>query len=187
VSIERGSAFVDNAFTGEPTSDLPSQATRREDGIFLEIEKRNWHVWHRFGPQLRNGCVAVRGRALDSHGIFGLYARMHAEGDARAAYELMVYPAHRAWRMRRTLWLQSEAHTDVILDWEHTSLLAGVGNESEVELRFADSVFQVVLNGRRVATLIDASYGFGMLGWVAGSMRAPARLVLHAASAWRAR
>jgi hypothetical protein len=187
VSIERGSAFVENAFVQEPMLDLPREATRREDGILLDIEKRNWHVWHRFGPHLRNGCFAVRGRALDPHGIFGIYARMHTEGQARAAYELMVYPAHRAWRMRRTLWWPSETHTDVVLDWEHTSLLAGVGSENEVELRCADSVFQVVFNGHRVATLIDASFGFGMLGWVAGSMRAPARLMLHAASAWRAR
>ena len=187
VSIERGSAFVEAALAHEPMTDPPRQASRRADGLLLDIEKADWHVWHRFGPRIRNGCVAVRGRALDGNGSFGAYARMHAEGEARAAYALMVYPVHRAWRLRRELWWPSAAFADVILDWEHTTALAGVGQDNEVELRFADSVFQVVFNGHRVATLIDASFGFGMLGWVAGSMLGPARVLLRTASAWRAR
>ncbi len=76
---------------------------------------------------------------------------------------------------------------DAIAPWEFSPLIGGVGTVNDVELRFADSVFQVVLNGQRVATIVDASFGFGGLAWVVGSHPTASRVVLQAVAAWRAR
>ena len=101
-----------------------------------------------------------RGVALDESGDFGVYARMHAQGDAKAAYQLKVYPAFRSWRLRREAWATKTTHVSSIVDWEFSPLIGGVGTINEVELRFSDSVFQVVLNGQTAATVVDAASGF---------------------------
>ena len=187
VSIERGSPFLSIDLAREPMTHPPKSASRQADGLLITTSVADWTSWHRFGPKLRNGCVAVTGKSLDPTGVFGLYARMHAEGEALAAYELMIYPRYRAWRLRRELWWPSKAYASVIVDWERAPAILGVGHDNEVELRFADSVFQIVCNGHRVSTLVDASFGFGMVGWIGGSVGGPARTLLRTASAWQAR
>ena len=56
---------------------------------------------------------------------------------------------------------------------------AGVGVKNHVELRLADSVLEVILNGVRLSTVIDARYGFGSVGWRTSSYGNSSRVVLH--------
>ena len=186
VAIERGPQFFVKDFSRDavPGSSL---AERRSDGSVITVEKQNWERWGSFEPKLRDACIAVRGVALDPSGSLGVYARMHAQGDAKAAYQLKVYPAFRSWRMRREAWVTKATHVSSLVDWEFSPLIGGVGTVNEVELRFSDSVFQVVLNGQTAATVVDASFGFGLLGWVCGSDSSPSQVLLQSAGAWRAR
>ena len=81
----------------------------------------------------------------------------------------------------------TNTYVDVINEWEFCSAIRGVGATNDVELRFADSVFQIVLNDVRVTTIVDAAFGFGGLAWVVGSHGGPAQVLLQNAGAWRAR
>ena len=186
VAIERGEQFFFRDFRHDK---LPgsSVAQTRHDGSLVPVEKENWERWGSFEPKLRDACIAVRGVALDASGDFGVYARMHAQGDAKAAYQLKIYPAFRSWRLRREAWVSKATHVSPLVDWEFSPLIGGVGTVNEVELRFSDSVFQVVLNGQNAATVVDASFGFGLLGWVCGSHPGPSQVLLQSAGAWRAR
>ena len=186
VAIERGEQFFVKDFSRDavPGSSL---AQRRTDGSVITVEQQNWERWGSFEPKLRDACIAIRGVALDASGSLGVYARMHAQGDAKAAYQLKVYPAFRSWRMRREAWVTKATHVSSLVDWEFSPLIGGVGTVNEVELRFSDSVFQVVLNGQTAATVVDASFGFGLLGWVCGSDSSPSQVLLQSAGAWRAR
>ena len=186
VAIERGEAFFSKDFRHDSVPGC-SIAQRRHDGALVGVEKENWERWGSFEPKLRDACVAVRGVALDENGDFGVYARMHAQGDAKAAYQLKIYPAFRSWRLRREAWVTKATHVSSIVDWEFSPLIGGIGTVNEVELRFSDSVFQVVLNGQNAATVVDASFGFGLLGWVCGSHPGPSNVLLQSASAWRTR
>ena len=71
--------------------------------------------------------------------------------------------------MRRESWWKTKTYVDVINEWEFHPAIRGVGVVNDVELRFADSVFQIVLNDVRVATIVDASFLFGGMAWVAAS------------------
>lgn len=186
VSIERGELFFSRDFSRDPLPNC-TVGKRRADGTVVALEKDNWERWGTFEPKVRDACVALRGVALDANGGLGVYARVHTQGDTKAAYQLKIYPAFRSWRLRREAWSKKTTHTQAIVDWEFSPYIGGVGVSNEVELRFADSVFQVVLNGHSVATMVDASFGFGMLGWVVGSFPTTAEVLVQAAGAWRAR
>jgi hypothetical protein len=187
VAIERGEQFFVKDFSRDPLPGGGTATQKRHDGALVSVEKENWERWGSFDPKLRNACVAVRGVAFDASADFGVYARMHAQGDAKAAYQLKIYPAFRSWRLRREAWIAKTTHVSSIVDWEFSPLIGGIGTINEVELRFFDSVFQVVVNGQNVTTVVDASFGFGLLGWVCGSHPGPSQVLLQFAGAWRAR
>jgi len=187
IAIERGEQFFAKDFSRDAVPGAGTIAQRRADGALIPVEKENWERWGSFEPKLRNACIAVRGVALDNSGDLGVYARMHAQGDAKAAYQLKVYPAYRSWRFRKEAWATKTTHVSSIVDWEFSPVIGGINTINEVELRFSDSVFQIVLNGQNVATVVDASFGFGLLGWVCGSHPGPSNVLLQFAGAWRAR
>jgi hypothetical protein len=186
--IERGEPYFTSDFSRDPLPGGWKTITQRPDGTLVDIEKDNWELWGQFGSkQLKDGCVAVRGVAMDPDGSLGVYARLHQEGEAKTVYQVKVYPAFRVWRMRRESWWKTKTYVDVINDWEFHPAIRGVGQVNDVELRFADSVFQIVLNDVRVSTIVDASFGFGGIAWVAASHSARSRILLQNAGAWRAR
>jgi hypothetical protein len=71
------------------------------------------------------------------------------------------------------------AEIDVLTEWEVSSHVAPVGSPNRVELRCADSVLDLVVNGTRVATVIDARFGFGHFGWRATSAELPTTVLLQ--------
>ena len=187
VAIERGEPFFTMNLAQDKLPGGGKTVTQRHDGTLVPVEKADWELWGEFAPKLRDGCMALRGVALDPNADFGVYVRLHSEGEAKTVYQLKIYPAFRTWRMRRESWWKTKTFADIMNDWEFCSAIRGVGQVNDVELRFADSVFQIVLNDFRVTTIVDASFGFGGLAWVVGSHGGPAQILLQNAGAWRAR
>jgi hypothetical protein len=185
LAIARGAPFFELDFSRDP---LPgwSKAPRSRAGVRVEIDKPDWEHYGAFTPKVRDACVVIRGVAADRHGYFGVRARVSGEGDAHAGYKLRVYPQCRSWKLVREASWGTRTEIDVIVPWEHSPIVADVGQPNEVELRLADSVLQVSLNGQQVSTIYDAGFGFGGLGWVVGSIDASATVVLHTAAAYRA-
>jgi hypothetical protein len=188
VDLDRGDPLFALDFASDALPEGGKVSTQRTDGALVEIRDPRFEQYGPFAPRVRDVCIAMRGTALDDSGSFGVSARVQEEGGARTSYQLKVYPSLRAWMLRREATYTGKVYSEAIADWEHTPAVAGVGQENEIELRCADSLFQVLINGRRVVSTVDASFGFGGLAWVVGTMLAePAQVVLRSVAAWQVR
>ena len=171
---------------------LPSEATFGADvtvtpeGRMLTLDGSVTFRGLMTTPPLRDACASVVATCWEPNLGFGVTGRTHTEGHAQSAYTLMVNPTARVYRVDRRLWTKTETHIEVMRNWEVTSSLAGLGAPNRVELRYADAVFQIVINGAHVASLVDARFGFGRVGWRAVSfddLPQRKRIVLHAMEA----
>ncbi|MBS2026592.1 MAG: zinc ribbon domain-containing protein [Deltaproteobacteria bacterium] len=185
VVIQRGTPFFELDFRQDK---LPGWSASKpgKDGTKVFIEKADWQNYGTFEPKVRDACMVIRGVATDPHGHFGVRARISGEGDGHADYKLRVYPQTRSWKLEREIAWGKDIEIDVMVPWEHAPVIADVGQPNEVELRLADAVLQVSVNGQRLTTIFDAGFGFGALGWVVGSLDAPATVMLLSAAAYRA-
>jgi hypothetical protein len=118
---------------------------------------------------LRDACVSIRAVCFEPSCGFGVIGRVQKTGTASSSYSLMVHPAVRAYRVQRLLVTKHRTHVEALHDWEVVPAVGGLGVVNHVELRYADSAFQVVINGVKVASLVDARFGFGAVGWRATS------------------
>ena len=183
--ITRGAPFFELDFSHDK---LPGweNAPRSHDGAKLAIEKNDWEYYGSFTPKVRNACIVVRGVALDRHGYIGVKARVSGEGDAHSGYKLRAYPHLRSWRLVREVGYKQNNEIQDMVAWEHSLAVAPVNELNEVELRLADSVLQVSINGQHITTVYDAGFLFGGLSWLAGSIDSHATVMLKSAAAYRA-
>jgi hypothetical protein len=157
---------------------------RRSDGVLLNVPTGKF-LSGELEPKFKDVCIAASATCLDPGAGFGVTARMHEIGSARSTYALSVRPGFRAFTLTRLLWTDKDSYVDWLLPWECVPAVAGVGTVNHIELRVADSVLQVVINGVRLATVIDARFGFGTAGWRAVSFGGQSRVVLHQLEARR--
>jgi hypothetical protein len=118
---------------------------------------------------LRDACVSVSAVCHEPRCGFGVTGRVQKTGMASTSYSLMVHPDVRAYRVQRLLVTKEKSFVETLHDWEVVPAVGGIGALNRVELRYADSAFQVVINGVKVASLVDARFGFGDTGWRATS------------------
>jgi hypothetical protein len=166
---------IDQLDFRSPPRDSPG--TRRHDGLLVRADADRFEHSIVSRP-LRNGCVAVRAVALDPYGTFGAFVRLNKEGALRTAYDFKIYPALKTFYLRRIIWGTKTTHGTTIIDWHHAPSMAPPGTPNDAELRFADSIFQIVINGVRVATVVDPAFGFGAVAWRVGAMPQSAAQVL---------
>ena len=183
--IARGAPFFELDFSHDK---LPgwSDAPRSSEGSKLAVDKKDWEYFGSFTPKVRDACIVVRGVALDGHGYLGVKARISGEGDAHSGYKLRVYPHLRSWKLVREVGWKTNNEIQDMVPWEYSTAVAGVNEPNEVELRLADSVLQVAINGQHITTVYDAGFLFGGLGWVVGSIDRYATLMVKSAAAYRA-
>jgi hypothetical protein len=155
-----------HAMPGEKSLTRSMQAT--PEGRLLTIDGTGAFSGT-FTTPMRDACVSISGIAYDANIGFGVSGRVLKAGAASSAYAVMVHPGFRAYRVHRVLWTKTETFVEAIRDWEAVPAVAGVGALNHVELRYADAVFQVVINGAHVASLVDARFGYGCAGWRATS------------------
>ncbi len=187
--LQRAAPFAMLDLARDP---LPAEEKRwtdpvqRPDGTLLVPDPSKLHRGH-FRLQLRNACCVVAGVCLDPHGILGIMARMHKHGRSACGYQLAVYPAFKSFRFRRLLWIDGELQHVITHDWEFAPQIAGVGQSNEVELRAADSLFQILVNGEITASIVDACFGFGQFGWCVASESdvSPAQVLLQRTGIFR--
>ena len=58
---------------------------------------------------------------------------------------------------------------DVLQDWTASLAVGEVGEWTRAELRFADDLLEVWLDGRLAARVRDGSLGYGQAGWRVGA------------------
>ena len=132
-------------------------------------------------------AACVEGVALDGDAAFGVAVRAYGDGDVLGGYVAMVAPGFRSVRLMRLLEGVNISEQAVLMDWVFCPCIAPVGHPNEVELRTADTLLQVFVNGTRVLSTSDAGLGFGAYGWRAASLDHPARVLLRRLAAFESK
>jgi hypothetical protein len=161
---------------GYETGGLP--AVRKGEGTLLDCTPNaSWSG--QMSAQVRNGSVEMVATCLDKNGGCGVSARVHSIDKAQCGYALHVRPAFHSFQLERRLWSSEEVQIQVLRAWETNFVVAPVGQVNRIELRFADSILEVFINGRSLARVIDAHLGFGKVGWRVTGYSQPTQVMLH--------
>ncbi|MFO0553939.1 MAG: hypothetical protein U0271_36495 [Polyangiaceae bacterium] len=136
--------------------------------------------WAKAMRNARDSCVAVTGVTVEPHAGFAAVARAHTEGGVVDAYIAAVVPGLRSVRLARLCEGSDVSAVLPIRDWECSPHVAPIGYANTVELRVADTVLQLFVNGQRVLSAVDGGLGFGSFGWRAFSCEGPARVLIRA-------
>ena len=155
------------------------------DGLHVRFTERDRHRWQTVHGHLGNGCVAVRGVALDAFGELGAFIRWNAEGAVRTGYSFRVWPGLRSFCLARWVVGERESSATTVVDWTFSPLVPPPGQPLEAEVRFADEVFQFLVNGQRLGAALDAVFGFGEVAYYVGSCDGPAEVVVQSVSVRR--
>ncbi len=181
VEIAPGDLIVRADMAREPPpgwSAAAASAARRGDACAIELKDRTVR-FGTFPTPACDACISVTGICLDDRAELGVIARYIREGAAQSYYGVWVHPGRRRFTLERVLGAPQSAEIEVLTEWEVSSQVAPVGSLNRVELRCADSVLDLVVNGVRVATVIDARFGFGHFGWRATPAEPPSTVLLH--------
>jgi hypothetical protein len=132
------------------------------------------------GPPRRHGCIVVRVSALDTNAAIGVVARRQTVPGA-CGYSLIITPYYRTVHLTRYAATTKVSNTTALHEFEFHTAVAPVGQPNEIELRCADSIFQIFVNGHQIGTCLDAALGFGGFGWrVESNTKDAARAMIHA-------
>jgi hypothetical protein len=138
-------------------------------------------VTGQFGGPRRHGCIVVRATATEPNCGIGVGARINSAPEC--GYSLMVSPHYRVVNLARYVATTKHAHSDHLHEFEFHPSVARVGQPNEVELRCADSILQVFVNGQQIAACLDAAFGFGGFAWrLQSRTKLPTRAVIHSVS-----
>ncbi len=121
----------------------------------------------------RNGALRLTGSVDGDSGFFSLLARLGQVGGARFAYALTVRPGLRSLSLARLGWGDGKSYVSNLRPWSFHPEIPGPGVSLDLELRFADSVMQVVVDDHALFTVEDAGFGFGRVGWRVGTYEGP--------------
>jgi hypothetical protein len=162
--VHVGPPLTEVSFANHPP--LPRmESMSRPDGLLVTTGKA--FIWPWFVPKMKrkDACVTLRAVAFDENTYVGIYARRAMDGSVARGYRLDVASGLRTFRFVREVWNTKAARMRVVQPWERNAAIAPPHAPNKIELRFADSVFEVLVNDVRVATIIDPGFGFGEIGW----------------------
>ena len=134
------------------------------------------------GQRRRHGCIVVEAAAVDPHTGIGVAGRQQ-EASAAGGYSLSVAPHFRSVNLAKVVASREHVYFTQLHAWEFQPIVRRVGEMNEIELRLADSIIQVFVNGHHVAAVVDATFGFGSFCWRIQSLTArPARALIRSVS-----
>lgn len=113
----------------------------------------------------RHGAVRLSGKTHDEGGAFGVLARISTIVGARMAYALTLRPGTRSVQLTRMIWADGKTVVRPLRPWICHPAIHPAGEDNLLELRFADSVLQTVVNDTPLGAIEDASFRFGAVGW----------------------
>lgn len=183
-TLARGQLVARLDATKDEVDKRPLVASERtRDGTIVTVGPRKAGTGA-IGLRRRHGCVVIEGVALDPQAAIGVAARQQ-EDAASGGYSLSVIPHFRSVGLSKVVASVKQAYFQPLHDWQFHEGVRRVGEPNEVELRAADSILQVLVNGRLVASCIDATFGFGGFGWRVQSLTdQPARVLIRAVSVY---
>lgn len=127
----------------------------------------------------RDTVTSVEGVALDRGGAFGVVVRAFADGALFSGYVASVIPAFRTFRLSRNVEGGDVSTLRALSDWEPCEAVRPIGEPNKVEIRAADSILEVHVNGQRVLSLVDSGLAFGASGFRVFSLEQRARVLIR--------
>ncbi len=114
--------------------------------------------------RVRHVCLRLAARAVDPGMSFGLILRDEPLGEASTRYLLLVHPtAGELWLQRTWVGGGVMGSSDIVPAIK-TPAIRGVGSFNEIELRAQEATLEAWVNGVRVVTAHDPSFGIGRVG-----------------------
>ena len=136
------------------------------------------------GLRRRHGCVVIEAAALDAQTGIGVAARQQASS-ASGGYSLAAIPYFRSVGLSKVVASATKVYSRGLHEWQLQPNVRRVNELNEIELRLADSIIQVFVNGEHVAACIDATFGFGTFGWRIQSLTGlPARALIRSVAVY---
>jgi hypothetical protein len=129
-------------------------------------------------PKLRDSIARITGVCHDPYGTFAIGARAHQIGALSAGYFFVLSPSRREVFARRDIASKDDAFTTVIVR-QAAHEIAGVGATNTLEVRCADSLFEVYVNGAKVTAFEDAHFCFGEHAWAVDAETAQTRVTIE--------
>ena len=152
--------------------------TRTPQGAQVTVGGRK-AVNGQLGPRRRHGCIVVDAMTLDGNAAIGAAARQQELG-AAGGYAMLVVPHFRSVNLAVVVSSPKHVYSKPLHAFEYQSQVRPSGQPNEIEIRCADSIVQVFVNGRNVAACVDATFGFGGFCWrVASLTDQPARALVR--------
>ncbi len=187
VALERGVRFHSERYPEAPfmgaTLLKNTRWEKSAEGYVVSLAPKRT-VWAQSKVRAADLVATVEGVALDRDAAFGVAVRAYNDGPILGGYVAMVAPGFRSVRLMRLV-EGAELSTQVpLMDWVSHPSVAPVGAPNLVELRTADTILQVFVNGTRMLSTSDPGLGFGAFGWRAASMDQPARVLLRGIEAF---
>ena len=129
-------------------------------------------------PKLRDSIARLSAICHDPCGMIAVGARTHQIGAAWAGYFVTVWPARREVFARKEAMGKDTAFKD-LLARQVVRELGGVGASNTLEVRCADSFFEVYVNGTKTLTFEDAHFSFGEHAWAVDAVGGTAIVTLQ--------
>lgn len=165
---------------GEPMpgmDQMPGVELRPGAGAMIPIEAgRNAYLGARV-PR-RDAAVSLTAVALHESVTLGIDFRVTGIGRARTAYTVKISPRLRAFRIARILNTGKSLYLEELRVMETVEAIAGVGEPNVLDVRFADSVISVRVNGAHLGSFVDARYLYGDHGFSVGALHAPGQALI---------
>ena len=127
----------------------------------------------------RDTVTSVEGVVLDRGGALGVVVRAFADGALFTGYVASVIPAFRAFRLSRNVEGAEVSTMRALSDWEACEAVRPLGEVNVIELRAADSLLEVHVNGQRMLSLVDSGLAFGASGFRVFSLEQRARVLVR--------
>ena len=144
-------------------------------GSALAIEDR---------PRMHDFACVLDAVAIDRGAIISVLARGYADSGVVGGYAATVCPAFRSVRLVRILEGGMLSEIQILQNWTPCPQARGLGEPNLIELRVADAIIEVYINGERALSAVDAALGFGAVGWRVTSLEGPSRALLRGIAAY---
>lgn len=163
-SIERGELLFTTRYESPPGEGrlVPTAGGGTEGGL-VTVSKAFSSI--DLDYQARDTATSIEGIALDRAGGLCVIVRAFADGGFFSGYVASIIPAFRCLRLARVVEGSGLSTADILAEWEPCSAVRPPGELNHLELRAADSLLEVHVNGTRVLARVDSGISFGASGF----------------------
>jgi hypothetical protein len=187
--IERGGLLFSTRYeSGPEEAHLVASPSARADGGLVTVTGLYRSI--DMEVQVRDSATSVEAAALDRAGEISVVVRAFDDGPLFSCYAASIVPAFRRLHLARVIEGAGFSTSDVLAEWQICSAVRPTGELNHLELRIADSLLEVHVNGTCVLARVEEGIAFGASGFRLLTLENAARffvkrLDVHAAFAVR--